>query len=151
MRRSPCSSPTRRGTTWPSNLAACLMLGYTRDELLGLKMTQVARYEAAAGEFEELMDTGTKLGVSQLTRKDGTNVRFSYVAGATVVAGMSVFVAVGAVVECRVNARALVAGGSTRPARRVGLNVDPAMPYARPERPAWSEPSPRARSSTSSL
>ena len=80
-----------------ANLAACLMLGYTRDELLGLKLTDVARYEAAAGEFEKLMDTGTKLGVSELTRKDGTHVRFSYVAGATVVAGMSVFVAVGAV------------------------------------------------------
>src|SRR2546423_12779759 len=32
-----------------------------------------------------------------------------------------------------------------------GLNVDTAMPCARPERPAWSEPSPRARSSTSDL
>src|SRR5258708_5000222 len=31
-----------------------------------------------------------------------------------------------------------------------GLNVDTAMPFARPVRPAWSEPSPRARSSTSS-
>src|SRR5436305_1499419 len=32
-----------------------------------------------------------------------------------------------------------------------GLNVATAMPCARPVRPAWSEPSPRARSSTSSL
>src|SRR6476661_1342660 len=32
-----------------------------------------------------------------------------------------------------------------------GLNVDTAMPCARPVRPAWSEPSPQARSSTSSL
>src|SRR5882724_11561185 len=32
-----------------------------------------------------------------------------------------------------------------------GLNVGPAMPCARPVRPAWSEPSPGARSSTSSL
>jgi PAS domain S-box-containing protein len=81
-----------------ANVAACLMLGYTRDELLELAMTDVARYEEAPGEYEELIDTGTKLGVSELTRKDGTTVRFSYVAGATVVAGMSVFVAVGAVV-----------------------------------------------------
>jgi len=81
------------------NLAACLMLGYTRDEVLGLKMTDVARYEDAPREFEELASTGTKLGVSELTRKDGTTIRFSYVAGATVVAGMSVFVAVGAAVD----------------------------------------------------
>src|SRR4051794_14880982 len=32
-----------------------------------------------------------------------------------------------------------------------GLNVGTAMPCARPVRPAWSEPSPEARSSTSSL
>src|SRR6266404_7479198 len=32
-----------------------------------------------------------------------------------------------------------------------GLNVGPAMPCARPERPAWSEPSPQARNSTSCL
>src|SRR5665213_673709 len=32
-----------------------------------------------------------------------------------------------------------------------GLNVDTAMPCARPVRPAWSEPSPQVRSPTSSL
>src|SRR5665213_965582 len=32
-----------------------------------------------------------------------------------------------------------------------GLNVDTAMPCARPVRPAWSEPSPQARHFTSSL
>ena len=81
------------------NLAACLMLGYSRDELLGLVMGDVARYDDAADEYEQLKDTGTRLGVSELTRKDGSTVRFSYVAGATVVAGMSVFVAVGAAVD----------------------------------------------------
>jgi PAS domain S-box-containing protein len=81
------------------NLAACLMLGYTRDELLARTMTDVARYEGAVQEFEELVETGTRLGVSHLTRKDGTTVHFSYVAGATVVAGMGVFVAVGAAVD----------------------------------------------------
>jgi PAS domain S-box-containing protein len=80
------------------NVAACLMLGYTRDELLALTMRDVARYERAADEFAELIDTGTRLGVAELTRKDGGVVNFSYVAGATVVAGMSVFVAVGAAV-----------------------------------------------------
>jgi PAS domain S-box-containing protein len=81
------------------NLAACLMLGYTRDELLTLKLKDVARYDDAAGEYAELRETGTRLGVSELTRKDGSTVRFSYVAGATVVAGMGVFIAVGAAVD----------------------------------------------------
>src|SRR3954468_19889303 len=50
------------------------------------------------------------------------------------------------------NARALAAGGSDtlRISPGSGLNVGTAMPCARPERPAWSEPSPRPRSSTSS-
>jgi PAS domain S-box-containing protein len=78
------------------NQAACLMLGYSREELLRLGMRDVARYAEAAGEFDDLVDAGSKLGVSDLTRKDGSTVRFSYVAGATIVAGMSVYVAVGA-------------------------------------------------------
>src|SRR3954468_19971748 len=51
------------------------------------------------------------------------------------------------------NARALAAGGSDtlRISPGSGLNVGTAMPYARPDRPAWSEPSPQARSSTSNL
>ncbi len=81
------------------NLAACLLLGYTRDELLALGIKEIARYEAAADEYEEIKEAGTGLGVSELTRKDGSTVRFSYVAGATVVAGMGVYVAVGAAVD----------------------------------------------------
>jgi PAS domain S-box-containing protein len=81
------------------NLAACLLLGYPRDELLTLSMSDVARYAEAVDEYEELKETGTRLGVSELTRKDGAIVRFSYVAGGTVVAGMSVYVAVGAAVD----------------------------------------------------
>jgi PAS domain S-box-containing protein len=81
------------------NQAACLMLGYGRDDLLGLTMRDVARYDEAAREFDEMIDTGSRLGVAELTRKDGSTVRFSYVAGATMVAGMSVFVAVGAAVD----------------------------------------------------
>ena len=38
--------------------SACEMLGYTREELLGLRDTDIARYPEAAAEFEELMDTG---------------------------------------------------------------------------------------------
>lgn len=81
------------------NVAACTMLGYTRDELLALGMRDVARYEGAADEYEELIDTGTRIGVSELTRKDGTTLSFRYVAGATVVAGMGVYVAVGAAAD----------------------------------------------------
>ena len=80
------------------NQAACLMLGYTREELLDLRVTDVARYSSAPAEWSEMQQTGTAIGTSTLTRKDGTSVEFSYVAGATIVAGMPVFVSVGAAV-----------------------------------------------------
>jgi PAS domain S-box-containing protein len=77
------------------NQAACILLGYNREELLAMRITDVARGEAAAAAFEAMRATGTSVGTSMLTRKDGTTVPFTYVAGATVVAGMSVYVAAG--------------------------------------------------------
>jgi PAS domain S-box-containing protein len=78
------------------NQAACLLLGYERDELLKLRVVDVARYSAAAVEWNEMLRSGTSVGTSLLTRKDGSLVDFSYAAGATTVAGMPVFVSVGA-------------------------------------------------------
>ena len=80
------------------NQAACSLLGYTREELLGLRVSDVARYTEASEEWSEMRQAGTRLGTSTLTRKDGTTVEFSYVAGATIVAGMPVFVSVGAAI-----------------------------------------------------
>jgi PAS domain S-box-containing protein len=79
------------------NQAACSMLGYPREELLGLKVVDVARYRGARAEWNELRHTGARSGTSTLTCKDGTTVEFRYVAGATLVAGMPLYVAVGAV------------------------------------------------------
>jgi PAS domain S-box-containing protein len=78
------------------NRAACVLLGYTRGELLALTIADVARYADAQTEFEEMRANGTRVGISELTRKDGTLVRLEYVAGQTAVAGMQVYVAVGA-------------------------------------------------------
>ena len=77
------------------NLAACHLLGYTREELLTKRATDVARYEEAPAAWAEMELQGSQTGVSTVTRKDGSTVEFAYVAGATVVAGMPVFVSVG--------------------------------------------------------
>jgi PAS domain S-box-containing protein len=79
--------------------AACVMLGYTREELLGLRVADVAQYSGAGEEWSEMRHVGTLVGTSSLTRKDGTIVEFSYVAGETLVAGMPVFVSVGVAAE----------------------------------------------------
>ena len=78
------------------NQAACVLLGYERDELLKLRVIDVARYAAALGEWSEMRTTGTQVGTSSLTCNDGSVVDFTYAAGATTVAGMPVFVSVGA-------------------------------------------------------
>jgi PAS domain S-box-containing protein len=80
------------------NQAACLMLGYTREELLRKRVGEVARYAEAGEEWGEMRRAGTRVGQASLTRKDGTTVELRYVAGATIVAGMPVFVSVGAAV-----------------------------------------------------
>ncbi|HZT92555.1 MAG TPA: PAS domain-containing protein [Gaiellaceae bacterium] len=76
--------------------AACELLGYTREELLGLSVTDVARYEEAAEEYSELLATGSGAGTTVLTCKDGSTVEFTYFAGETEVAGMQVYISVGA-------------------------------------------------------
>ena len=77
------------------NRAACDELGYTREELLALHVTDIADYPEAAGEFDEMVHDGSRRGTSVIRRKDGTTVEFRYRASTTTVAGMTVFVAVG--------------------------------------------------------
>jgi PAS domain S-box-containing protein len=72
--------------------AACALLGYTRAELLELRVSDVADPK---GKWEQMQRDGNLTGVSTLTRKDGSKVEFSFVAGATSVAGMLVYVSVG--------------------------------------------------------
>jgi PAS domain S-box-containing protein len=77
------------------NQAACVLLGYSREELLTMRATDVARYDEAPVDWAEMELRGTLSGVAQVTRKDGSIVDFAYVAGATVIAGMPVYVSVG--------------------------------------------------------
>lgn len=77
------------------NQAACILLGYSREELLSMRVVDVARGDETAAAWESMRATGTSVGTTLLTRKDGTTVPYAYVAGATVVAGMSVYVSAG--------------------------------------------------------
>ena len=77
------------------NQAACLLLGYSREELLTLRVTDVACYDQATADWAELELRGTRSGIAQVTRKDGSSVELAYIAGATVIAGMPVYVSVG--------------------------------------------------------
>lgn len=78
------------------NQAACAMLGYAREELLAKHVKDIA--ESMDG-WEEMRRVAAMSGTSRLVRKDGSTIEFRWVAGATVVAGMPVYVSVGPVAE----------------------------------------------------
>ena len=77
------------------NESACRELGYTREELLKLRVTEVAREADAPSQYDEMLARGFRHGIAILTRKDGTTVEFAYRATQTTVAGLPLFVSVG--------------------------------------------------------
>jgi PAS domain S-box-containing protein len=81
------------------NQSACDALGYSRDELLALRVTDVARDPGAPAQYDEMLARGFRHGTSMLTRKDGTRVDFLYRATKTTVAGLAFFVSVGFLAE----------------------------------------------------
>jgi PAS domain S-box-containing protein len=77
------------------NESACTALGYTRDELLELSVTDVAREPEAPAQYDEMLARGFRHGTALLTRKDGTTATLFYRAAKTRVAGLSFFVSIG--------------------------------------------------------
>jgi len=77
------------------NARACEMLGYTREELLGLSVTEVAREAESGTEFDEMLARGFRHGSAVLTRKDGSTVGFVYQATKSKAAGLDLFVSIG--------------------------------------------------------
>jgi PAS domain S-box-containing protein len=75
------------------NQAACTLVGYSREELLSMRVADIAEDED--DKWAEMRRTGQVSGTALLACKDGSIVSFNYVAGATIVAGMPVFVSVG--------------------------------------------------------
>ncbi len=77
------------------NALACEILGYTREELLGLNVTDICRYDEAPTEFSAMLQARRLEGEATLTRKDGSTVGYQYMAGETRMAGMLFYVSVG--------------------------------------------------------
>jgi len=77
------------------NRHACDVLGYERDELLELRVTDVAVEDRAERLYDDLLRTRHGAGRIGLRRKDGTTVAFDYRASETRLAGLTYYVAVG--------------------------------------------------------
>lgn len=76
-----------------ANEHACELLGYTRSELLGLCVSDLAREEGVP-EFAEVQAHGRHDGTTELTRKDGTTLRVRYRASETRIAGLLYYVSI---------------------------------------------------------
>jgi PAS domain S-box-containing protein len=81
------------------NRRACDVLGYSREELLELTVTDVAREEESGAEYDQMLARGFRHGSAVLTRKDGGSVSLVYQARETVAAGLKLFISVGFVAD----------------------------------------------------
>jgi PAS domain S-box-containing protein len=81
------------------NQYACDVLGYTREELLGLKVTDVAPGPDTPRAFASFVGARGAAGSIRLRRKNGSELTFEYRAAQTTIAGMLLFVSVGFVAD----------------------------------------------------
>lgn len=77
------------------NQTACDVLGYTREELLRLRVTDVAVADEAPGLYSEMLQSRAQTGTTAIRAKDGRLLRLRYNARRTQAAGMEYFVSIG--------------------------------------------------------
>jgi PAS domain S-box-containing protein len=78
-----------------ANAYACEQLGYTRDELLELRLGDLAVSKRdALREYERVMRGDASDGVTEARRKDGSVVALRYRARETTIAGMTFYIGI---------------------------------------------------------
>jgi PAS domain S-box-containing protein len=74
------------------NAYACELLGYTREELLERRITDIA--DDIGGDYEELRRLGEHSGLAVLRHRDGTEIPMNFRASQTSIGGMTLWVGV---------------------------------------------------------
>jgi PAS domain S-box-containing protein len=77
-----------------ANQFACALIGYTRAELLDLRVTDVAPAPNSPEQYTEMIRKGYLTGTTELKHADGKAISARYVASKTTVAGMELYVSV---------------------------------------------------------
>ena len=78
-----------------ANAYACEQLGYTREELLELRLGDLAvSRRDAMREYERIAQKEAADGVTRARRKDGSVVRLRFRARETTIAGMTFFIGI---------------------------------------------------------
>ena len=76
------------------NAYACDLLGYTRDELLDLRLADVAVNPEAQADFDEMQRVGMRAGKVVLRHRDGSDLPMHYRASETTVGGMPLYIGI---------------------------------------------------------
>jgi PAS domain S-box-containing protein len=74
------------------NAYACELLGYTRSELLELRVPDVAVDPDAQVNYAEMKRSGSHAGVTRLRHSDGSEIEMHFRASQTTVGGMRVYI-----------------------------------------------------------
>jgi PAS domain S-box-containing protein len=77
-----------------ANATASELLGYTRAELLRLRVPDVAQYPEAEGEFEAMIAAGELVGRTIVRGKDGVSRSLRHRSSEIKIAGLAYYVAV---------------------------------------------------------
>jgi PAS domain S-box-containing protein len=79
------------------NNRVCEALGYTRSELLEMRVTDVAVAAEAPALYEAMLRSRNATGVTAVRRKDGRLLSFRYSAAEVTVARMTFWVSIGVI------------------------------------------------------
>jgi PAS domain S-box-containing protein len=74
------------------NAYACELLGYTRSELLALRVSDVAVDPETQVNYAEMKRRGSHTGVTALRHSDGSEIEMHFRASQTTVGGMLVYI-----------------------------------------------------------
>lgn len=77
------------------NRTACETLGYSRDELLALRVTDVVVTPDAKPLYDAMITIGAQLGSTEIVTKDGTRLGFHYQAATCTIDGVTYYIAAG--------------------------------------------------------
>jgi len=77
------------------NAYACELLGYSEDELLEMRVSDLAAYDEAPEEYSTMMALAYLRGTSRLRCRDGEEVMLRYVAGEVGIDGRALYVSIG--------------------------------------------------------
>lgn len=78
-----------------ANDCACRLVGYDREELLAMRVTDLAVAAGSDVLYTQMVEVGQAFGTTVLGAKDGSLVMFSYWATKTYARGMPLYISVG--------------------------------------------------------